>query len=72
MKTFNELMVRREAEREAYEEKMMAKWEADWEKRKGYFEKMTVMLIANHGERKAEGKTTNNMCRKGWKPFMSR
>jgi hypothetical protein len=29
MKTFNELMVRREAEREAYEEKMMAKWEAD-------------------------------------------
>jgi hypothetical protein len=29
MKAFNEMRERREAERKAYNEKMMAKWEAD-------------------------------------------
>jgi hypothetical protein len=34
MKAFNEMMQRREAERQAYEEKMMAEWEADQKKEK--------------------------------------
>jgi hypothetical protein len=47
IKTFNEMMERREAERKADDEKMMAQWEVDRKKRKADFEKRTAKWKAD-------------------------
>jgi hypothetical protein len=45
-----------EAERKAYDEMMMAKWEAEQEKRKADFKKIMVKCKAGREKRKAERK----------------
>jgi hypothetical protein len=50
------MMERRETETKAYDEKMMAKWEADREKRKTDFEMMMAKWKADGEKRKAERK----------------